>query len=122
MSLRPIVALALVAFGCTADRDCAGGERCSAGECVRVTCEMPSDCAGGMTCVGGMCRVLCDDDDECRGGEVCSTMGGYCMPVSTSSGDGGCSCRAAGASGARMPIGALLIGLVLALRITRRRA
>ncbi|AKF10532.1 hypothetical protein DB32_007681 [Sandaracinus amylolyticus] len=106
---------------CTEDRECAGGERCSAGECVRVTCTMPTDCAGGMTCVGGMCRVLCDDDDECRGGEVCSTMGGYCMPVSTSS-DGGCGCRAVGATDARRPITTWAIGLLLALVIARRRA
>lgn len=106
---------------CTADRDCAGGERCSAGMCVRVACTAASDCAGGMTCVEGMCRGLCSSDAECRGGEVCDSAAGYCTPVGSGD-DGGCSCRAAGASEGRAG-GAVLVamGALLALFGRRRR-
>lgn len=103
---------------CTADPDCAGGERCVAGTCQRISCAAATDCAGGMTCVNGMCRSLCAADAECRGGEVCDTAAGHCAPVSMES--GGCGCRTVG-TGGRSSAAVALLGIALALLSRRRR-
>jgi MYXO-CTERM domain-containing protein len=103
---------------CTTDGECAGGERCESGMCVRVSCASATDCGGGMTCVEGRCRNLCSSDPECAGGEVCDTAAGYCIPVGSGD-DGGCGCRVQRPGS--IP-NALLLSLgVLALLLRRRR-
>jgi hypothetical protein len=109
---------------CTADRECAGGERCVAGACTRVTCATTADCGGGTTCAEGTCRALCSADSECRGGEVCDRAAGHCAPVAGSS--AGCGCRAAGVVGhgrGRSAVPALALAMITlgASIIARRR-
>ncbi len=104
---------------CSADRDCAGGERCTNGACQRVSCAAASDCAGGMTCVDGMCRNLCSSNADCNGGEVCDMTAGNCVPVSTTS-SGGCGCRATGRSDGS-PLVLLGLAALAALMMRRRR-
>lgn len=107
------------ASSCSADRDCAGGERCVDGMCAPVTCSTASDCLGGMTCAGGMCRTLCTADAECRGGEVCDRALGYCAPVGAAP-PGGCSCRAIGGDHGS-PLGAAALGALVGLALLNRR-
>jgi MYXO-CTERM domain-containing protein len=103
---------------CTTDSECAGGESCESGMCVRVSCTSATDCTGGMTCVEGRCRNLCSADPECAGGEVCDTAAGYCVPVGSGD-DGGCGCRVQ-RPGSLPPAFFLSLG-VLALLLRRRR-
>jgi MYXO-CTERM domain-containing protein len=102
---------------CTADEQCAGGERCIEGRCRRLACTAASDCTGGMTCVEGMCRNLCTSNAECLGGEVCDMAAGHCVPVGMD--DGGCGCRGAGAGSPRSAL--WLLGAVFALVLARRK-
>lgn len=101
---------------CSADVDCAGGERCVEGTCRRVSCTAASDCSGGMTCFEGMCRNLCTSNAECLGGEVCDTAAGHCVPVTE---DGGCGCRAVG-SDRRGSIAWLLLSAIAGVIVVRR--
>ncbi len=103
---------------CSVDGDCAGGERCESGMCVRVSCAAAADCGGGMTCVEGRCRNLCSSDPDCAGGEVCDTAAGYCVPVGSGD-DGGCGCRVQRSDAT--PSAVFLALGVMALLLRRRR-
>lgn len=107
---------------CTTDAECAGGERCQGGRCMRVTCTIASECGGGMTCVDMRCRSLCDSNADCAGGEVCDTAAGYCTPVGTGGGgsDGGC-CGVAGARTGDGALAATAAALAIAAVFARRR-
>jgi hypothetical protein len=48
---------------CTMDSQCAFGERCSGGACVR--CVTDTDCFGGQVCVSGACTNSCMSDGDC---------------------------------------------------------
>jgi len=102
---------------CSMDSDCAGGELCAAGRCVRTTCATTADCAGGQDCVEGRCRSPCTTSSECAGGEICDGTSGVCTPVGIRD-DGGCGCRVAGSNRAPLP----LLGLLGLAAIVRRRS
>jgi MYXO-CTERM domain-containing protein len=105
--------------GCTADSECAGGERCSSGVCTRVSCTTATECGGGMTCVEGRCRGLCSTLEECAGGEVCDAVMGYCVPAGGRDDDGGCGCRVSRPRSMHAP--ALFAALALFAFVRRRR-
>jgi MYXO-CTERM domain-containing protein len=100
---------------CTTSSECAGGEVCEGGFCVRTACTTTAECGGGRTCVDGRCRNLCDTDSECAGGEVCDTGAGVCRDAN----EGGCGCRVA-ARTKGTPVALLGLGLLAAIAIRRR--
>jgi hypothetical protein len=59
--------------GCVFNSDCASGQVCSEGECLRP-CEEEDACGAGYTCAGGYCAAIdeyCGDDAGCSdGGET----------------------------------------------------
>ncbi|MBU1239630.1 hypothetical protein KKF84_18935 [Myxococcota bacterium] len=72
---------------CTDSADCTNAhDRCLEGVCVpndvvNPQCFTNNDCMGGEECFEGVCRVPCQDNDDCAGcpgNPICGT-GGYCM-------------------------------------------
>jgi peptidoglycan-associated lipoprotein len=56
---------------CTADGDCADGEKCKAGACeAEAECKSDSDCGDGKVCKAGACTA-CASDGECGPGGRC---------------------------------------------------
>jgi Cys-rich repeat protein len=74
-----------VAPACQTTADCAAGELCSNGQCVRPPppqCTQDSDCASNEHCQGGLCVPVapppqCVVDSDCAAGQVCSA--GVCV-------------------------------------------
>ncbi len=71
--------------GCQSTADCATGEVCSNGTCVRAPppqCTSTAQCAAGNVCQAGVCVPVtppqCQADSDCSRGEVC--QGGACVP------------------------------------------
>lgn len=69
---------------CQSTADCAAGEVCSNGVCVRPPppqCQADSDCAANETCQAGVCVPqsvpACVVDSDCAAGQVCSA--GQCV-------------------------------------------
>ncbi len=72
--------------GCQSTADCATGEVCSNGTCVRAPppqCTSNSQCATGQVCQGGVCvpsTPACVQDSDCAAGQICA--GGQCQTFS----------------------------------------
>lgn len=73
---------------CQTSADCAAGEVCSAGTCVRAPppppqCQTSADCASGQQCQAGVCVVIappaCQVDADCALNEQC--LRGTCVVV-----------------------------------------
>ena len=71
---------------CQSTADCASGEVCSNGVCVRAPppqCTSNAQCAAGQVCQAGVCVTSpppqCAADSDCAAGEVCSR--GTCVTV-----------------------------------------
>ncbi len=71
--------------GCQSTADCATGEVCSNGTCVRAPppqCTSNAQCAAGNVCQGSVCvptTPACVTDSDCASGQVCA--GGQCVTV-----------------------------------------
>ena len=72
---------------CVEDSDCSNAkdhcvnEVCVPNDAARPQCYTNGDCNGGEECFEGICRVPCQDNDDCvacPGNPICAT-GGYCM-------------------------------------------
>jgi Cys-rich repeat protein len=66
---------------CTADADCAPGQRCRNGDC---SCATTADCPPDEACVGGVCGT-CRSDADCACGRHCGA--GSCRPACTTDAD-----------------------------------
>jgi Cys-rich repeat protein len=83
--------------GCQSTADCAAGEVCSNGTCVRAPppqCTSSAQCAAGNVCQAGVCvpvsQPACVADSDCAANQICA--GGQCVtltppPVCQSSAD-----------------------------------
>lgn len=69
--------------GCQSTADCATGEVCSNGTCVRAPppqCTSNAQCAAGNVCQAGVCVLAapaCVQDADCAVGQLC--LGGQCQ-------------------------------------------
>lgn len=72
--------------GCQSTADCATGEVCSNGTCVRAPppqCTSNAQCAAGNVCQAGVCvpaAPACVQDSDCAAGQLCA--GGQCQTFS----------------------------------------
>jgi len=69
---------------CTSNAQCAAGNVCQAGVCVPVStgCTSNAQCAAGQVCASGQCVTLtpvCQSDADCARGETCQS--GSCVPA-----------------------------------------
>jgi Cys-rich repeat protein len=67
---------------CSASNPCAAGQTCQAGVCVPVStgCVVDADCNAGQSCVSGQCvfgTLVCQADSDCAAGEQC--LRGTCV-------------------------------------------
>lgn len=111
---------------CTADDQCAAGNRCKEGKCVSSsTCEgdhfvvSPSgtktNCAP-FRCTDGACLDKCVDSTSCLAGYACDLGTGKCAAASTGPvDDGGCAVGR-GPAGTPVAFALAALGLVSALR------
>ena len=77
--------------GCQSTADCAAGEVCSNGTCVRAPppqCTSSAQCAAGHVCQAGVCvpttTPACVADSDCAAGQICA--GGQCVTLTPPSG------------------------------------
>jgi Cys-rich repeat protein len=73
---------------CQTSSDCAAGEVCSNGTCVRAPppqCTVDADCAAGQQCHAGVCvprtTPACVTSSDCAAGQQCQA--GVCVPSTT---------------------------------------
>jgi hypothetical protein len=116
---------------CAIDSDCADGQACVAGVCgapIGADCESGAQCATGQcyhtTDDGSFCTMNCTSASECPSGFDCAASG--VSPVTkciAGSSSGGCIIGSPGRNGGRAPIVAalLMVGMLLGVRISRRR-
>ena len=113
------------------------------GKVAGESCTENVDCSSN-TCVSKVCRTPCTDDSACESGETCTTKGDLqiCLPepkqekpaqepgddanaaapssTTTKTTQSGCSAAPVGARSSAS-LGALLLGVAVALRVRRRR-
>ena len=119
---------------CPAGYACQTGAAAGCGSCraeadigtIGDSCEIDSDCRSGLCAVRGdetFCTADCADATECPDSFTCTPVGddrGLCAPPLARD-DGGCGCRVAGLQGSGTMNGLLVLLIVPALVLWRRR-
>lgn len=83
----------VVNTGCSSSAQCAPGEQCLNGSCIRTGCTSNAQCPTGQTCQTGQCvpTPQCTTNAQCGAGQICQA--GVCVNAP------GCTSNAQCASG-----------------------